>query len=94
MLERLKRIGPLVVTDFTTETQLEDITSQEWQEIVALVNFLEPFYKVTKDLEGELYPTLSIAYPMTWQLMKTVNEFKCNGLKKSLRITKLLYTIN
>jgi len=82
MLERLKRIGPINVTEFTNQVKLEDISSEEWKVILILIKFLEPFYLVTKDLEGDKYPTISLAYPLIFTLMKKVNQFDVAGSPK------------
>lgn len=59
---------------------MEDITAVEWKDIMLLTDFLEPFCQATKDLEGDQYPTLSIAYPLIYILLKKVLHFNANGM--------------
>lgn len=59
---------------------MDDITAIEWKDIILLVDFLEPFFQATKDLEGSSYPTLSLAYPIIYVLMKKTLHFNTNGI--------------
>jgi uncharacterized protein YchJ len=94
MLERLKRIGSVSVSEFANRfffpillsrlilfrNKLEDLSHEEWKEIFTLIDFLKPFYEITQELEGDQYPTLSVGYPLILKLMKIVHEFDYKGI--------------
>jgi len=75
MLDRLKMIGNLVTTDFVKQVGLENLTPSEWNDVLLLVEFLQPFYETTRSLEGQTYPSLSIAYPLIQLLMQKIQQF-------------------
>ena len=48
------------------------LTPQEWSEIEAAVQVLQPWFEMTTVLEGERISTLSIAMPVACHTMKTM----------------------
>lgn len=65
--------------------RMEDFSQQEWREILLLITFLGPFYQVTQDLQGEKYPTLSLAYLLIHVLTQKIKDFDCSGIVTSVK---------
>ncbi|KNE89718.1 hypothetical protein PSTG_16819 [Puccinia striiformis f. sp. tritici PST-78] len=60
-----------------TDTKFEDCpTEAEWDHLVAMKAFLEPFFTATNDLSGTQYPTLNLAYRAMRQIEKAINDYK------------------
>jgi len=65
MLERLVKLKePLTIVMITITEAPNNLSSDEWSIIEDIIPLLRPFDKLTTELSGKQYPTLSTIIPL------------------------------
>ena len=66
------------------------MTLDDWKVMRLLKTFLEPFLNITKVIEGNSEPTISIIYPMIAKLTRKVASFDTEGNSPNFNLTDSL----
>ncbi len=69
------RIGLDNITALERDLRDFELSDDEWNVLTGIKEFLEPFANVTKNIEGSLYPTLSMVIPLYNALIDHIEDW-------------------
>jgi hypothetical protein len=81
MVDRALRIRTGLDNITALERDLRDfeLSEDEWKILTEIKKYLEPFASVTKNIEGSLYPTLSVVIPLYNVLIDHIEDWIDNN---------------
>jgi hypothetical protein len=75
MVERLTVLKAAVSADIANIGGIDNLTSAEWKLVQGFVSVCRPLAELTRDSNGETYPTRSMVIPIVYGVYDKLNTF-------------------